>query len=204
MLLLSIIRAELSQCILAIVWDSALAGSPIVDSLSRLPNVKQVVGDGEVGKILWWEAKQCRAYFLLVSDPSSLIYQAEYAAQEDWDYSGRLVIVGLSRSHIDTLITTMKGRKTEHILGIVQTKSLVTRDLISKHNFTQPLFPDKTKNLHGSTLNVVTFEFPPEIMYRRDKEGNLVSRYGGNVRLVETMAKIFNFTVCFIEPAKGL
>ena len=41
-LLLSIIRAELSQCILGIVWDSVFAGSGIINSLSLLPNVKQV------------------------------------------------------------------------------------------------------------------------------------------------------------------
>lgn len=41
-LLLDIVKAELSQCILGIVWDSAFTGSTIIDRLSLLPNVKQV------------------------------------------------------------------------------------------------------------------------------------------------------------------
>lgn len=41
-LVVGIIKAELSQCILAIVWDSVLVGSVIIESLSSLPNVKQV------------------------------------------------------------------------------------------------------------------------------------------------------------------
>ena len=41
-LLVSIVNAELSQCVLGIVWDSSLIGSTIIDSLSHLPHAKQV------------------------------------------------------------------------------------------------------------------------------------------------------------------
>ena len=41
-LLLGIIKAELSQCILTIIWDSSLVGSIITETLSFLPNIKQV------------------------------------------------------------------------------------------------------------------------------------------------------------------
>ncbi|XP_063847767.1 probable glutamate receptor [Scylla paramamosain] len=248
-LMLGIIRAELSQCILTIVWDAVLADSVITESLSRLPNVKQIVESGEVGKLLW-QAKQCRGYIFLLTDPSSLMDQAE-AAHDAWDYSGRMVIVGLSRSHIDTITRTKKGRKTEHILGIVQDnfghyivlmnqlyninrlvhvftwQTTVTTPQkystylnikpnseisIKSHslklptsipNFTQKFFPDKTKDFQGSILNVVWFLFPPEIMYSYDEKGNVKVRYGGNVRLVETVAEIFNFTPRFMEPPGG-
>ena len=41
-LLLAIVGAELSHCVLGIVWDSGFGGSMVVDRLSLLPNVKQV------------------------------------------------------------------------------------------------------------------------------------------------------------------
>lgn len=41
-LLLAIVKAELSQCVLGIVWDFNFKGSVIIDRLSLLPNMKQV------------------------------------------------------------------------------------------------------------------------------------------------------------------
>ena len=41
-LLVSIVNAELSQCVLGIVWDSSLIGTTIINSLSHLPHAKQV------------------------------------------------------------------------------------------------------------------------------------------------------------------
>ena len=43
MLFLDIVRVELSQCVLAIVWDLGFHGSVVVDRLSLLPNAKQVI-----------------------------------------------------------------------------------------------------------------------------------------------------------------
>ncbi|KAG0712955.1 hypothetical protein GWK47_001947 [Chionoecetes opilio] len=40
-------------------------------------------------------------------------------------------------------------------------------------------------------------------MYRYDVNGNIVFRYGGNVRLVETLSEMFNFTVRYIESPPG-
>ncbi|MPC78576.1 hypothetical protein E2C01_073066 [Portunus trituberculatus] len=88
-LLVGIIRAELSQCILAIVWDLFFEGSTLIDTLSHLPNVKQVVGSGDIDRLMWG-AKQCTAYIFLLVDPSSLMDQAEYAKHDAWDYSGRV------------------------------------------------------------------------------------------------------------------
>lgn len=42
-LLLAIVGAELSECVLGIVWDSGFSGSVVVDRLSLLPNIKQVL-----------------------------------------------------------------------------------------------------------------------------------------------------------------
>ncbi|XP_045130760.1 uncharacterized protein LOC123515921 isoform X1 [Portunus trituberculatus] len=41
-------------------------------------------------------------------------------------------------------------------------------------------------------------------MYRYDGEGNVVDRYGGNVRMVETVAEIFNFSIHYVEPPHGI
>lgn len=43
MLLQAIVGDELSQCVLGIVWDQSFSGSEIVDQLSLLPNIKQVL-----------------------------------------------------------------------------------------------------------------------------------------------------------------
>ncbi|KAK7051121.1 hypothetical protein SK128_002882 [Halocaridina rubra] len=52
-------------------------------------------------------------------------------------------------------------------------------------------------------IKVITFEFPPSIIYQRDAKGQLRYRYGWEVTLVEELAAIFNFTVAYIEPAPG-
>ena len=46
------------------------------------------MGNGDVDKLVWG-AKQCTAYIFLLADPSPLLDQAEYAAHDAWDYSGR-------------------------------------------------------------------------------------------------------------------
>ncbi|KAG0729207.1 hypothetical protein GWK47_030804 [Chionoecetes opilio] len=160
-----------------------------------------------------------------------------------------MVIAGLTRTNIDAFLRTKKGRKTEHILAIVQDDAgnfavltnllyqknrlgrlfswrkpvagqpghscepsvesishLETKSLAIRHTTPLPdlslmeLFPDKTINLQGSTLNVITILFPPVIMRRFGVNGSVVW-YGYNVRLAETLADILNFTVRFIEPA---
>ncbi|KAK8389387.1 hypothetical protein O3P69_008852 [Scylla paramamosain] len=155
----------------------------------------------------------------------------------------RFVVAGLTKAHLETFTTSSKGRKSEHIVGIVKnnhgnfevfTNLLYKNDRLvrvftwgqrtqsgsitastsdnrnlamvqgvftSSDNFN--LFSDKTKDLEGATLNVVTFLFPPVVMYRRAANGSVVDRYGGNIRLAQAVAGMYNFSIRFIEPPPG-
>ncbi|XP_071524373.1 probable glutamate receptor [Panulirus ornatus] len=66
-----------------------------------------------------------------------------------------------------------------------------------------PLFPDQLRNLQGLPLKVVTFAWEPNVFYHRDSKGLLLHRYGVDIDVTNSLARFFNFTVQFQEPARG-
>ncbi|XP_071538858.1 glutamate receptor ionotropic, delta-2-like [Panulirus ornatus] len=168
-----------------------------------------------------WKAQRCRGYLFLLSDPAPLFDFANQMA-DAWDYDGRFVVAGLSRDQLEALTLTMKGRKTANIAGLVKTgkpgEYLVLMNLLYKeeklsHVFTwrEPykgpynprIFPDKTADLQGAVLNVVTFYLPPTILHHFAPDGSFLRRYGHDVEVVLAMAQIFNFTANFKDPLPG-
>ncbi|KAK8389339.1 hypothetical protein O3P69_008819 [Scylla paramamosain] len=121
-LLTKIVTRELSHCVLVLLWDEVYARTPLIDTLVHLPNPKQVVEVSDVKKLgqLLWRAEQCRGYLLLLKDASALMHLAEHTPHDAWDYSGKFVVAGLSIIQLDAFTQTTTGRKTEHIVGIVQ------------------------------------------------------------------------------------
>lgn len=78
------------------------------------------MGDSGLGGVVWERGGLCRAYLLLLVNPASLFYQATAAPHNHWDYRGRWIIVGLKRDQLEALVLTTKGRKTDHIVGVVE------------------------------------------------------------------------------------
>ncbi|KAK3889346.1 hypothetical protein Pcinc_006663 [Petrolisthes cinctipes] len=123
----SVVTHELSDCLLVVMWDAAMKGSSVVAIVTTFPNVKQVVevggwADSGLEGVVWNWGGLCRAYILLLADPTPLLHQASKAPHDHWDYRGRWVIVGLKRDQLEALSLTTKGRKTDHLVGIVKTE----------------------------------------------------------------------------------
>ncbi|KAK3880864.1 hypothetical protein Pcinc_000154 [Petrolisthes cinctipes] len=121
----SVVTHELRDCLLVVMWDAAMKGSSVVAIVTTFPNVKQVVevgawADSGLEGVVWDWGGLCRAYLLLLADPAPLLHQASKAPHNHWDYRGRWVIVGLKRDQLETLSLTTKGRKTEHLVGVIK------------------------------------------------------------------------------------
>ncbi|XP_071532715.1 glutamate receptor ionotropic, kainate 2-like [Panulirus ornatus] len=216
------VNRELRDCSLLVVADGGYIGSSALRDLVRLPNAKQVVHmrtqDDLQGVV--WEAPGCRGYVFLLQDPTPLLLFAD-TSPFLWDYDGRYVLVGASREQLEDLTLTQKGRKTEHIVGVVESgrggEWLVYMNQLywgpgvaltatwSRHGFTSHYtpFPDKTSDLLGAVLKVVTFEWEPSTLYHRAKNGSVTHLFGRDVDVVRALAPIFNFSVQFIEPPNG-
>ncbi|XP_063874183.1 ionotropic receptor 93a-like [Scylla paramamosain] len=69
--------------------------------------------------------------------------------------------------------------------------------------FPTKLFPDKTRNLWGATLNVGTFNFPPAVIYRRENNGSEGHWYGDNIFLAEAVGDVLNFSLRYRRPPAG-
>ncbi|XP_037798879.1 uncharacterized protein LOC119593933 [Penaeus monodon] len=124
-LLLAALAEEeaLRECLLVVVADESFRESRALTELLRRPSQRQTLfvrPDGERVEIQW-KTTLCRAYFILVSDPSPVLEWAGQAAAH-WDYEGRYVILGLTLDDLTSLTETTNGRKTEHILGIIEVR----------------------------------------------------------------------------------
>lgn len=88
--------------------------------------------DSGLDGVVWGRGGLCQAYLLLLTNPVTLFHQATVAPHNHWDYRGRWVIVGLKRDQIEALVLTTKGRKTDHIVGVVKV-SVHTKKKLSLH-----------------------------------------------------------------------
>ncbi|XP_042228916.1 ionotropic receptor 93a-like isoform X1 [Homarus americanus] len=222
-LLSAIVIEQLRECVLVVAADQGFWRSPVMDRLLRLPNLRQVVnvvGVQDLQKAVL-KAQQCRGYLLLLSDPAPL-YTLTDPVTGAWDYDGRYVVAGMSQDQLHALTITRKGRKTQHIVGVVQSgdagqyvvvmNQLYQRERMARvftwttsRSSTIPvnLFPDKITDLQGAVLNVITIELPPNIIYQRAKNGSVLRRYGVDVDVVTALAQVFNFTIRFKETPPG-
>ncbi|XP_076063507.1 ionotropic receptor 21a-like [Oratosquilla oratoria] len=63
-------------------------------------------------------------------------------------------------------------------------------------------FPDKLKDMHGSTLRVVTFHFPPRLFIVPDEEGKIKAS-GVEIEEIRAISEALNFTLEFTLPTDG-
>ncbi|XP_050714211.1 ionotropic receptor 93a-like [Eriocheir sinensis] len=220
--LMTAMAHQLRDCELVLAYDDHYNDPRVLAGVLALPNVKQVVHVGTIedfGKLVW-VSPGCRGYFLLLHRTDILLTFLDID-RDAWDYDGRFVVTASLVSQLEAMSRTDKGRKTEHLLGIV--KSLDTgewrlyinqlyvgegvRPLTTwrAHSFTsQPVFfPDKLSDLRGVTLRTVTFAWEPSIMYQRAPNGTVVHRFGVDTAVVRLIGHAMNFSVRFDEPADG-
>ncbi|XP_050718972.1 uncharacterized protein LOC126999888 isoform X2 [Eriocheir sinensis] len=220
----TLVTRELTYCKLAVFADRDYLASTALHALARLPNQKQVVGVAggweAVGRRVVWRSSGCRAYIFLLHHPDVLLTLAD-AAPALWDYAGKFVVVGLTREELEALTLTRKGKKTEHLVGLVQPggaaewhvyvnqlywgswgRGMRLHGVWRNGRFTNPSSPffDKISDMQGAVLKVVTFEWEPSTLYLRTEAGDVHTLYGRDVEVVKTLARVFNFEMKIIEP----
>ncbi|XP_050740074.1 ionotropic receptor 93a-like [Eriocheir sinensis] len=163
----------------------------------------------------------CQGNVIILQDPETLLTFVSNSPT-DWDYDGRFVVVGLNKTHLEALTRSRCGRKTKHIVGLVQSErrpgvwevfvnqlyshlgtAQVTTWTGTRFTLPRPLFPEKLENFNGANLKVVVVEYNPAIFYLRDGRGSIVDRYGLDIEVIEAMARLFNFTPRYIESPPG-
>lgn len=85
-------------------------------------------------EVVWERVGVCRAYLLLLTNPASLFHQATVAPHNHWDYRGKWIIVGLKRDQLEALVLTTKGRKTDHLVGVVEVSVTDHANTVSRYH----------------------------------------------------------------------
>ncbi|KAK4308273.1 hypothetical protein Pmani_020026 [Petrolisthes manimaculis] len=222
-LLKTVIHEDLSNCHLVFVYDASDLYSIVVQELMLLLlNSRQVFEMKKADDLLdvLWVSTGCGGYLLLLDHTQPLLTFAN-THHHTWDYHGRYVFVSQRVEQVEALVATRNGKKTEHILGVVkggqEGEWRVYMNMLywgegvrpvttwRHHRFTShsQLFPDKLTDLQGAVLKVSTFELAPSVMYYRDENESLLYRYGEDIAVTETLARVLNFSLKFAEPADG-
>ncbi|KAK4297655.1 hypothetical protein Pmani_029943 [Petrolisthes manimaculis] len=185
----------------------------------------------EVGRrVAWKGGRGCQSYLLLLlpphthqhpPKPPNLLLSLTNSPTSPWDPKGRYLLVGLVKGQLEELTRTFKGRKTQHLVGLVKSESDGEWEVYMNQLYWGPgvsrvatwrkgrftssrtFFPEKTANLQGATLNVVTFEYRPSTIYYRTANNSVAFHYGRDVEMVKAVAPVLNFTANFIEPPNG-
>ncbi|ROT74952.1 Variant Ionotropic Glutamate Receptor [Penaeus vannamei] len=217
-LLLDVVGREMRDCSLVLATDGRLETSQVTRHLLALPNARQVVyvESAKDLKNLNWIKSSCGGYFFLLGDPTPLLAFGE-EDQHSWDYEGKYVIVGLSIDQLNQFTRTNKGKKTEHIVGVVQTGrdgeyslcmnqlywgegvECVNTWLQQRRSLEAAIFPDKISNLRQAALNASCSGI---IAYHRRPDGSLFI-FGQEVELVLLLARFFNFSISYQWPPPG-
>ncbi|KAG7173319.1 Glutamate receptor ionotropic, delta-2-like 28 [Homarus americanus] len=187
---------------------------PQPTALSLLPRPQVVhVTDSEDFERVGILSSSCQGRVFLVDDPALLLTYAN-KRESSWDYSGRQVVVGLTKEQLKDLTLTKSGRKTQHIVGVVKSGLLGTlwqvyrnqlytgEEVINvgtwqQNRFTRKrdLFPDKLANLHGAVLKVALFHYIPAVFIERTGNDSIVHHYGRDVDIIKVLSSILNFTI---------
>ncbi|XP_068248904.1 ionotropic receptor 93a-like [Palaemon carinicauda] len=215
----AIIKSSLKDCDLIIAVDGSFVESGVLEILVEVPVLKQVVfikSPEDLAQQVEWKSARCQGTFLLLSDAEHLIkFGDDYRFQ--WAYNAKVVIIGLSMDSLKMFSKTMKGQKTEHIIGVVKDENqrnfkIYMNLLFWGEGFKQvsnwrgksfatkaELFPDKISNLHKGVLKVFMFEFEPDMFIVRDSSGRILGRHGRDVAVVYALSEVFNFTILFVD-----
>ncbi|XP_066976705.1 ionotropic receptor 21a-like [Macrobrachium rosenbergii] len=223
-LLVSIFTSYMQPCVLVIAYEVAFEGSPVLEALLKLPNPRQLVRMSSVvdyGMFIW-KSPKCRGYVFLQENPEILQSFSERQDYE-WDFSGRYIVVGLTKVQLENMSSTEKFSKSENFIGVVKfrrpgewglyTNKIVVERGVSYYTtwkvnrFTprkQTLFPDKLSNFRGAPLTVTAFDWRPSVMYKWDDQGHVIQRYGRDIMVVRGLAYALNATLVFNDAPQEI
>ncbi|KAG7161372.1 Ionotropic receptor 21a-like 12 [Homarus americanus] len=222
-LLVRVVEEEMRGCDLLLAYDDLDSHLPLlVHLLLLLPHTRQVLRVKTVEDLLGvvWVSPRCSSYLFLLQRPDHLMTFLN-THLDTWDYRGRYVLVGLSQDQLVNVSRSRKGKKTEHLLGVIKSGARgewgvymnqlywgpgVQRVATWRGNsFTSQveLFPDKVSDLRGAVLKVCTFVWEPNVFYYRAKNGSLLYRYGIDIQITRLLARSLNFSIEFVEPPPG-
>ncbi|XP_071524374.1 ionotropic receptor 21a-like [Panulirus ornatus] len=222
-MLVAVVQREMKDCELVVGYDEGYSQSGLLeDLLLLLPNVRQVVhinGTADLLGVVWGSLGR-RGYLFLLDHPEPFLHFTN-THPHAWDYHGKYVFVAPTKQHLESLATSEKARKTEHIAGVTKSGvqgewGLYVHQLYwgegvrrvttwRDKRFTShvELFPSRFSDLRGAVLKVVTFEWAPSVFYYRARDGSLLFRYGTDIGVVDTLSEVLNFTVRYEEPPAG-
>ncbi|KAK8390212.1 hypothetical protein O3P69_013056 [Scylla paramamosain] len=210
---------EMSQCNLVMAYDSGYESQHVLQPLLALPNPRQV---------------GCRGYLLLLSRPTPLLTLSE-ARPLLWDYRGRYLCVLPSRGDLEKLAGSLKGRKTEHLAGVIKGESVGAWQVYVNQLYRGDqlvgrvatwrgrrfisggaIYRDRVADLKGTTLKVLcvlvsinlsSLQSPSSGHLASSTTGSLngsvLFRYGTDIGVLDTIARVMNFTVRYEEPPQG-
>ncbi|XP_066983221.1 ionotropic receptor 21a-like [Macrobrachium rosenbergii] len=221
-LLLRVIEKELKDCELVLCYGENNTNSEAFLGLAALAQKKQIVQLDSQWSFasMTWTSRQCRGYIFLWPDLLRIrTFLDTYL--NSWDYEGKYIFAGLSLSDLEVIVSSEKGKKTEHIVGLVKSERVDSWRAYINQLYKQPkivrvntwmgngfsarngLFPDKTFDLTGVTLKACIFPWPPSVMYFTDENGKTLFPYGLDIAVIESLAGAMNFSVKYIEPPEG-
>ncbi|XP_042213450.1 ionotropic receptor 21a-like [Homarus americanus] len=221
-MLVAVVEEEMEECNVVVAYDAAYSHPAVLHRLLLLPNARQVVKVNKTQDLLEivWVSSGCSGYVFLLQQLDPLLTFVN-THPNSWDYHGRYLFVVPSRDDLESLALSEKGKKTERIVGALQSGAVgewgvymnqlywsqgVKRVTTWRgHRFTSQvdLFPDKLRDLQGAVLKAVAFEWKPSVFYQRAKNGTVLLRYGIDIGVVKTLAQVLNFTIQFEEPPEG-
>ncbi|XP_045595258.2 glutamate receptor ionotropic, delta-2-like [Procambarus clarkii] len=217
-LVMKIVEQEMMECDLVLVYEHHYHS--IFHHIVHLPVVLQVweVRRPDDLQQVLWSSSRCRGYLLLLQhlDNFTNIHL------DAWDYQGRYVVLAASESDLDHLMLSTKVRNTEHVLALVQLGSpgewalfggkvyggvgvrrLTTWKGGNSSSHLHNLYPPPQTHLHGLLLQVATFKWEPNVFYQRGEAGRPDTPYGVDIDVVHSLARFYNFSVTYVQPAQG-
>ncbi|XP_064101712.1 uncharacterized protein LOC135212196 [Macrobrachium nipponense] len=221
-LLLRVIEKEFKDCELVLWYGRNSTNQEALLRLAVLAQQKQILQMDSQWNFasMTWTSPQCRGYIFLWPDLLRLrTFLDTYL--NSWDYGGKYIFAGLSLADLEVIVSSEKGKKTEHIVGLVKSERGDSWRAYMNQLYKQPnivrvntwmgngfsarngLFPDKTFDLTDVTLTACIFPWPPSVMYYTDESGKTLFRYGLDIAVIEALAGAMNFSVNYVEPPEG-
>ncbi|XP_069190332.1 glutamate receptor-like [Procambarus clarkii] len=177
-----------------------IGGIVVVDTHSLLD--QKTASRDRLLQGLWGEARDtCRALILLCVSPNLTSALRFLNGSKVWLWPETPVVVLGASSDLKSLVLHSSLRNTIHLIYLAVARANPNRRLEPP---THPsLKQDKLSNLMGHKLKIVVLPYFPYIAYDKEighPEAPLVPRDSLNIRMLDAIAHLLNFTYEFHEP----
>ena len=167
-----------------------------------------------------WRRSVCDAYVMVLREGREFVHHADdpvtSISSRLWNYKGHYIMLLLGSLGPTEAAGLSAVSKTTNLLMVQPLGNTVlvwTPRLFPRYSpprliyswrdqgsqYKRLRFPSKDKALRNSVLRIATFDHPPSVVYDYDNTGRVVRRLGVDMQLVETLAKVRNFTLQFHE-----